>query len=206
MQQVPAPRRERRPPRRQQLRIAGRQRGRRLATLTWDPDHHLRLRNRSRSQPCKENPDEHRSVDHCGTAGRSLPGRRRHEADPAQGEAARWSPARLPLPTGGDHIPLDPNAELTVGEGEVQVTIPRFSLSHGAGLRHRRGQPQQRSPGQPTPGHRLRPRLPGLGGAGRRQRRGHHMAAATRPPTRHRPARLRPLTAAPLPPSSTRSS
>jgi hypothetical protein len=45
-------------------------------------------------------------------------------------DAARWSPARLPLPTGGAHIPLDPNAELTVGEGEVQVTIPRFSLTH----------------------------------------------------------------------------
>lgn len=45
-------------------------------------------------------------------------------------DAARWSPARLPLPTGGDHIPLDPNAELSVGEGEVRVTIPRFSLSH----------------------------------------------------------------------------
>jgi hypothetical protein len=44
-------------------------------------------------------------------------------------DAARWSPARLPLPTGGEHIPLDPNAELTVGEGEVQVTIPRFSVS-----------------------------------------------------------------------------
>ena len=45
-------------------------------------------------------------------------------------DAALWSPVRLPLPTGGDHIPLDPNAELTVGEGEVRVTIPRFSLSH----------------------------------------------------------------------------
>jgi hypothetical protein len=45
-------------------------------------------------------------------------------------DAARWSPARLPLPTGGDHIPLDPNAELAVGEGEVRVTIPRFSMSH----------------------------------------------------------------------------
>jgi hypothetical protein len=45
-------------------------------------------------------------------------------------DAARWSPARLPLPTGGAHIPLDPNAELTVGEGEVQVRIPRLSLSH----------------------------------------------------------------------------
>ena len=44
-------------------------------------------------------------------------------------DAARWSPARLPLPT-GEHIPLDPNAELAVGDGEVQVTIPRFSLSH----------------------------------------------------------------------------
>ena len=45
-------------------------------------------------------------------------------------DAARWSPARLPLPTGGEHIPLDPNAELAVGDGEVRVTIPRFSLSH----------------------------------------------------------------------------
>jgi hypothetical protein len=45
-------------------------------------------------------------------------------------DAARWSPARLPLPTGGDHVPLDPNAELAVGEGEVRVTIPRFTLSH----------------------------------------------------------------------------
>jgi hypothetical protein len=45
-------------------------------------------------------------------------------------DTARWSPARLPLPTGGAHIPLDPNAELAVGGGEVRVTIPRFSLSH----------------------------------------------------------------------------
>ena len=45
-------------------------------------------------------------------------------------DAARWSPARLPLPTGDEHVPLDPNAELAVGEGEVRVTIPRFSLSH----------------------------------------------------------------------------
>jgi hypothetical protein len=45
-------------------------------------------------------------------------------------DAARWAPARLPLPTGGEHIPLDPNAELAVGEGEVRVTIARFSLSH----------------------------------------------------------------------------
>jgi Family of unknown function (DUF6081) len=44
-------------------------------------------------------------------------------------DAAHWDPARLPLPT-GEHIPLDPSAELTVGEGEVQVAIPRFSLSH----------------------------------------------------------------------------
>jgi hypothetical protein len=47
-------------------------------------------------------------------------------------DAARWTPARLPLPTGGEHIPLDPNAELTVGDGEVRVTIPRFSLAHSA--------------------------------------------------------------------------
>jgi hypothetical protein len=45
-------------------------------------------------------------------------------------EVARWRPSRLPLPTGGEHIPLDPNAELAVGEGEVRVTIPHFSLSH----------------------------------------------------------------------------
>jgi Family of unknown function (DUF6081) len=45
-------------------------------------------------------------------------------------DTARWNPARLPLPTGGEHIPLDPNAEVAVGEGEVQVTITRFSLSH----------------------------------------------------------------------------
>jgi hypothetical protein len=29
-------------------------------------------------------------------------------------DAARWGPARLPLPTGGEHIPLDPDAELAV--------------------------------------------------------------------------------------------
>jgi hypothetical protein len=44
-------------------------------------------------------------------------------------DAARWSPARLPLATGGEHLPLDPNAELAIGDGEVRVTIPRFSLS-----------------------------------------------------------------------------
>jgi hypothetical protein len=52
--------------------------------------------------------------------------------DPLQGPSldnARWSSARLPLPTGEEHIPLDPNAELAVGEGEVRVAIPRFSLS-----------------------------------------------------------------------------
>ena len=47
-------------------------------------------------------------------------------------DAARWSPARLPLPTGGEHVPLDPNAEIAVGKGEVRVTIPRFSLAHSA--------------------------------------------------------------------------
>jgi hypothetical protein len=45
-------------------------------------------------------------------------------------DAALWSPARLPLPTGGDHLPLDSNAELAVGEGEVRVSIPRFSMAH----------------------------------------------------------------------------
>jgi hypothetical protein len=44
-------------------------------------------------------------------------------------DPARWLPARLPLPT-GEHVPLDPDAQLAVGEGEVRVTIPRFTLSH----------------------------------------------------------------------------
>jgi hypothetical protein len=43
-------------------------------------------------------------------------------------DAALWSPARLPLPT-GEHVPVDRNAELSVGEGELRVTIPRFSMS-----------------------------------------------------------------------------
>jgi Family of unknown function (DUF6081) len=47
-------------------------------------------------------------------------------------DTARWIPLRIPLPTGGEHIPLDPNAQLAVGEGEVRVTIPRFSLAHSA--------------------------------------------------------------------------
>jgi hypothetical protein len=47
-------------------------------------------------------------------------------------DAALWSPLHLPLPTGGEHVALDPNAELAVGEGEVRVTIPRFSLAHSA--------------------------------------------------------------------------
>jgi hypothetical protein len=54
-----------------------------------------------------------------------------HTYDELRGAAlddALWSPARLPLPT-GEHIPVDPNAEVAVGDGEVRVTIPRFSLS-----------------------------------------------------------------------------
>lgn len=47
-------------------------------------------------------------------------------------DATRWRPLHLPLPTGGEHVPLDPNAELAVGTGEVRVTIPRFSLAHSA--------------------------------------------------------------------------
>jgi hypothetical protein len=35
-------------------------------------------------------------------------------------DAARWNPARLPLPAGGEHIPLDPNAELAVGEAKCE--------------------------------------------------------------------------------------
>ena len=42
---------------------------------------------------------------------------------------ALWNPARLPLPT-GEHVPVDPNAEVSVGDGELRVKIPRFSLSH----------------------------------------------------------------------------
>ncbi len=45
-------------------------------------------------------------------------------------DAARWTPARLPLPTGGEHVPLDPDARLAVGDGEVRVTIESFTLSH----------------------------------------------------------------------------
>jgi len=45
-------------------------------------------------------------------------------------DSAHWEQPPLPLPSGGEHVPLDPNAELAIGEGEVQVTIPRFSLSH----------------------------------------------------------------------------
>jgi Family of unknown function (DUF6081) len=47
-------------------------------------------------------------------------------------DTALWRPLPLPLPTGGEHIPLDPNAEVVVGDGEVRVTIPRFSLAHSA--------------------------------------------------------------------------
>ena len=44
-------------------------------------------------------------------------------------DAQRWEPMRLPLPAGGEHLAVDPNAEVTVADGEVRVTIPRFSLS-----------------------------------------------------------------------------
>jgi hypothetical protein len=44
-------------------------------------------------------------------------------------DPARWDPARLPLAT-GEHVPVDPNADVAVGDGEVRVSIPRFSLSH----------------------------------------------------------------------------
>jgi hypothetical protein len=44
-------------------------------------------------------------------------------------DPARWVPARLPLPT-GEHIPVDPNAEVVVRDGELRVSISRFSLSH----------------------------------------------------------------------------
>lgn len=44
-------------------------------------------------------------------------------------DPALWMPARLPLPSGDEHVPLDPNAEVVVGDGELRVRIPRFSLS-----------------------------------------------------------------------------
>jgi hypothetical protein len=43
-------------------------------------------------------------------------------------DTARWGPARLPLPTGHEHIPLDPNAEVEVGEREVRVAIPFYHV------------------------------------------------------------------------------
>jgi hypothetical protein len=43
-------------------------------------------------------------------------------------DAALWSPARLPLPR-GEHVPLNPDAELAVGDGEAPGKISRFSLS-----------------------------------------------------------------------------
>lgn len=42
----------------------------------------------------------------------------------------RWTPAQLPMPNGDMHEPLDPNAALTVADGELRVRIPRFTLSH----------------------------------------------------------------------------
>jgi hypothetical protein len=45
-------------------------------------------------------------------------------------DPAHWEQPPLPLPDGSEHAPLDPNAELAVGDGEVRVTIPRLSLSH----------------------------------------------------------------------------
>jgi hypothetical protein len=47
-------------------------------------------------------------------------------------DLAYWSPARLPLPDASEHVPLDPNAKLTVKDGAVRVEIPRFSLAHDA--------------------------------------------------------------------------
>jgi hypothetical protein len=47
-------------------------------------------------------------------------------------DAALWGPLRLPLPGGGEHVALDPAAELAVGDGELRVTIPRFTLAHSA--------------------------------------------------------------------------
>jgi hypothetical protein len=43
---------------------------------------------------------------------------------------ALWAPEQLPLPEGGVRIPCDPNADVLVGDGQIRVNIPRFSLSH----------------------------------------------------------------------------
>jgi hypothetical protein len=47
-------------------------------------------------------------------------------------DPALWSPMRLPRPNGTDHLPLDPEARVDVGNGEARVTIPRFSLADDA--------------------------------------------------------------------------
>src|SRR5581483_9299070 len=44
-------------------------------------------------------------------------------------QADQWTPVPLPLPTGGTHLPMDPGANVTVGDDAVDVVIPRFSLS-----------------------------------------------------------------------------
>ncbi|WP_152365468.1 DUF6081 family protein [Microlunatus speluncae] len=44
-------------------------------------------------------------------------------------DPARWQPMPMPRPGGQVHLPIDPEARVTVGEGEVRVTIPRFSLA-----------------------------------------------------------------------------
>lgn len=45
-------------------------------------------------------------------------------------DSAHWEQRPLPLPDGSEHVPVDPNSEQAVGDGEVRVRIPRFSLSH----------------------------------------------------------------------------
>jgi hypothetical protein len=44
-------------------------------------------------------------------------------------DGASWTAARLPLPSGDTHLAIDPGGELAVGDGEVRVTIPRFTLA-----------------------------------------------------------------------------
>lgn len=44
-------------------------------------------------------------------------------------DPAFWGPVHLPRPEGGAHVPIDPNAETAVGDGEVRVAIPRFSIA-----------------------------------------------------------------------------
>ncbi|WP_419996692.1 DUF6081 family protein [Streptomyces boninensis] len=44
-------------------------------------------------------------------------------------DPALWQGISVPIPGGGEWTASDPNAQVTVGEGAIRVTIPRFSAS-----------------------------------------------------------------------------